>query len=85
MEQKTLIYLQILQDESCEITIWSQNMKKEFPIQMVDGNPYYNGNIPVYFGDKEINQQVLDLAGEDEDKYKKMKSLTKNLKLKSVK
>ena len=84
-ESKEAIWKKLLQDESCEITIWSQNMKKEFPIEMIDGNPYYNGNIPVYFGDKEINQQVLDLAGEDEEKYKKMKSLTKNLKLKSVK
>ena len=35
--------------------------------------------------DKEINQQVLGKVDLDEDKYKKMKSLTKNLKLKSVK
>lgn len=46
-------------------------MKKEFSIQIVDGEPYYNGNIPVYFGDKEINQQVLDLASEDEENIKR--------------
>ena len=84
-ESKEAIWKKLLQDESCEIVVWSQNMKKEFTIQMVDGNPYYSGNIPIYFGDKEMNQQFLDLAGEDEEKYKKIKSLTKNLKLKSVK
>ena len=52
---------------------------------MIDGNPYYKGGIPIYFGDKEINQQVLGSDDLDEDRYKKMKSLTKNLKLKSVK
>lgn len=84
-ESKEAIWKKLLQDESCEIVAWSQNLKKEYTIEMIDGNPYYNGNIPVYFGDKEINSQILNLAGEDEEKYKKMKSLTKNLKLKSVK
>jgi hypothetical protein len=84
-ESKEAIWKKLLQDESCEIVGWSQNQKKELPIQMIDGNPYYSGGIPIYFGDKDINQQTLDSAGKDEDKYLKMKSLTKNLKLKSVK
>ena len=86
-ESKEAIWKKLLQDESCEIVAWSQNLKKEYSIEIIDGNPYYNGNIPVYFGDKEINQEVLDLAADNEDleKYPKMKSLTKNLKLKSVK
>jgi hypothetical protein len=84
-ESKEAIWKKLLQDENCEIVAWSQNMKKEYPIVIKDGNPYYNGDIPVYFGDKEINKQVLDLSGEDEEKYNRMKSLTKNLKLKSVK
>jgi hypothetical protein len=84
-ESKEAIWKKLLQDESCEIVGWSQNKKVELPIEMIDGNPYYKGGIPIYFGDAEINQQTLDLAGEDEDKYLKMKSMTKNLKLKSVK
>ena len=83
-ESKEAIWKKLLQDESCEIVAWSQNMKREYTIDIIAGNPYYHGNIPVYFGEKEINKQVLDLADEDEEKYLKMKSLTKNLKLKSV-
>ena len=82
-ESKEAIWKKLLLDNSCEIVVWSQNMKKEYQIEMIDGNPYYDGKLPVYFGDKNINQQVLDTT--DEDKYNKIKSLTKNLKLKSVK
>ena len=83
-ESKEAIWKKLLLDNSCEIVVWSQNMKKEYQIEMIDGNPYYDGGkLPVYFGDKNINQQVLDTT--DEDKYNKIKSLTKNLKLKSVK
>ena len=84
-ESKEFIWKKILQDETCEIVGWSQKEKKEIEIEMIDGNPYYKGGIPIYFGDKEINQQVLGSDDLDEDRYKKMKSLTKNLKLKSVK
>jgi hypothetical protein len=84
-ESKEFIWKKLLQDNTCEIVGWSQTEKKEVEIEMIDGNPYYKGGVPIYFGDKEINQQVLGKADLDEDKYKKMKSLTKNLKLKSVK
>ena len=84
-ESKEAIWKKLLEDDSCEIVAWSQNNKEELPVKLIDGIPYCNG-IPVYFGDKEINQQTLDYAGQkDENKYLKMKSLTKNLKLKSVK
>ncbi len=84
-ESKESIWKKLLQDESCEIVGWSQKEKKEIEIEMIDGNPYYKGGLPVYFGDKEINIQALSRPGIDEEKYKKMKSLTKNLKIKSVK
>jgi hypothetical protein len=84
-ESKEFIWKKLLQDKTCEIVGWSQTEKKEVEIEMIDGNPYYKGVVPIYFGDKEINQQVLGKDGLDEEKYKKMKSLTKNLKLKSVK
>jgi hypothetical protein len=84
-ESKEAIWKKLLQDKSCEIVGWSQNQKVELPIEMIEGNPYYKGGIPIYFGDKEINRQTLDLASENEIKYLKMKSMTKNLKLKSVK
>ena len=84
-ESKESIWKKLLQDNTCEIVGWSQTEKKEVEIEMIEGNPYYKGGVPIYFGDKEINQQVLGKADLDEDKYKKMKSLTKNLKLKSVK
>ena len=84
-ESKEAIWKKLLQDKSCEIVGWSQNQKVELPIEMIEGNPYYRGGIPIYFGDKEINRQTLDLASENEIKYLKMKSMTKNLKLKSVK
>lgn len=84
-ESKEAIWKKLIQDETCEIVGWSQNQKVELPIEMIDGNPYYKGGIPIYFGDAEINRQTLDLVGKDKDKSLKMKSLTKNLKLKSVK
>lgn len=85
-ESKEAIWKKLLQDESCEIVAWSQNNREELEITIQDGVPKYGSGIPVYFGDTEINQQVLDFASDSEDlqKYPKMKSLTKLLKLKSV-
>jgi hypothetical protein len=68
------------------LKLLNQKNREELEINTLDGVPKYGGGIPVYFGDSEVNQQVLDFASDSEEleKYPKMKSLTKLLKLKSV-
>lgn len=84
-ESKEAIWKKLLLDKSCEIVGWSQSDKSEIEIEVINGIPYYKGGLPIYFGDKYINKQILDYVGDDEIKYQKIKSLTKNLKLKSIK